>query len=292
MSVPSKWAVTVAIADTVDDLRIAYVSGRRPLDLAAASRVNTLRRVLIDVDRAVAAQPPDSASVAILRRPIPNLASLSTVSPGAIVDAVAGILHYTQPGRKIVVSELLAVSIAADSLVRSAAPLRRISDSGRGSRLWPRVARTVRPFQDGSRRAHPVPSPLALHALNLHAAVTPIRRGDAARLRKIRYALHLLDDVASNLISAVERWAATRALRAYAVDLDAGARYPAEFLAGRRPAGVVPAGRVDLLPTLRALHRARAGTARLAAAIEPAYARPVEPISIAGVDRMAPHRPL
>jgi hypothetical protein len=265
---PTRWAATVAISDTLHDLVDSYVRGRRPLDLAAARRVHAVRHALTDLDRATARQPPDRSSAAILHRPIPSPHGVPH-APARVIEAAAGILHHTQPARRLSLSEVLAVTIAADSLHMAAYALLNPESANRAP--WRSVQRELRPFQDGSRRRGQTPTPLVLHALDLHHAASSLTQGGAAHdatRAAVSEALHHLAGIAENLIVTVDRWAGTRALHARAIDLDAGERYPAEYLAGRRPAGIIPAGRPDLLPARTAVQTARVDAIRIAAMLD------------------------
>jgi hypothetical protein len=128
------------------------------------------------------------------------------------------------------------------------------------------VQRYLRPFNDGSRRAHAVTSPLIVHALNLFEGSTELLAcGHTSRthLKAVRYALDALANVAVNLHVQLDRWGARHSLNAYAVDIHAGDRFPAQHLAGHRTGGVISAGRLELIPVLRAVDRAQTTTLRL-----------------------------
>jgi hypothetical protein len=265
---PTRWAATVAISDTLHALVDGHVRDRRPLDLAAARRVHEVRRALTDLDRAAGRQPPNQASATILHRPIPSPYGVQHAA-ARVIEAAAGILHYTQPSRRLTLSEILAVTIAADSLHATARAL--LEPESAHPTPWRSVQRELRPFQDGSRRRGRAPSPLVLCALDLHDAVTSLTRDGtvhAATRAAVSEALPYLTATIDNLIVTVDKWASTRALHARAIDLNAGERYPAEYLAGRRPAGIIPAGRPDLLAARTALARARAQTVRLTATLD------------------------
>lgn len=261
-----RWAVLVAINDTLDDLSAAYRRTAGPLDIPAANRLAALQRSIRDVDRAAAAQPPTANDARILTRPVPSAArrDTATTAAAAIVDAAAGLQYYTAPPRRLSLAELLAVTIAADTVCRCTDAL--LPSLGERVTAWRAVQESLRPFNDGSRRADAAPSPLVVHGLNLHDACLRLAADQSpipARAAALRYSLEALVTVAGHLRVAISRWSERRTLSAYAVDLNAGYLHPVQHLAGHQTAGIISAGPFDLRRAIRAVDRAKEATMQL-----------------------------
>lgn len=266
LATEERWAVLVAVNDTLNDLAAAYRRTAGPLDIPAANRLLALQRCIRDVDRAAAAQPPTANDAQILTRSVPSTAhrATATSSPAALVDAAAGLQYYSEPPRQLSLAELLAVTIAADTACRCAGTL--LPSIGESAAAWRAVQDSLRPFNDGSRRAQSTPSQLVVHALNLHDACVQLVADESPispRAAALSYALHALVAVAGHLRVAISRWSERGTLSAYAVDLNAGYLHPVEHLAGHRASGIISAGPFDLRRAIRAVNRAKDATLQL-----------------------------
>jgi hypothetical protein len=255
-----RWAVLVAFNDTLHELTASYRLAANPLDIPAADRVRALEHSIRDLDRAAAAQPPTANDAQILTHAVPSAAHRhnTTSAPAAIIDAAAGLRHYTTPPRQLTLAELLAVTIAADTVCRRADDLTRTN--GVSATAWRAVQESLRPFNDGSRRTQAMPSPLVVHALNLHNACAQQFSDDSpmpAKSAALRHALDALAAVADNLRFALNRWGERRTLNAYAVDLNAGYLHPVQQLAGHRSTGIISASPFDLRRAIHAIDRAK-----------------------------------
>jgi hypothetical protein len=311
LTAAGRWAITVAIADTASELA-ARVNGATPLQhLAAKTALRHLHRRIGDTQRVAAAHPPTCASQAILDRPIPVTLPFdpATRTTQVLASAAAGIVHHTSPGQPIALCELLAVTIAMESLTETAArllgtldthaPDRRAADARRA------VQHQLHPFNDGTRRPQADTPPVVGCALDLHRALPrpdkPTTRND---LIATHDALHHTPTISRNLISAVQRWADTNALFGYACDIPTGPWHVTAYLAGHRPEGVITAGLPELHPTMILIAGAATTTHQLTTNLTKAFCAPSrdrvhrmtyqrvgEPLAL-DTEPLAPRRPL
>jgi hypothetical protein len=311
LTTAGRWAITVAIADTAGEL-VTRLDGAGPLQhLAAETALRHLDRCIGDTQRAAAAHPPTRASQAILDRPIPTTFSVESGTPTrqVLANAAAGIVHHTRPGQPIALCELLAVTIAMESLTETTARLLAKVDlcapDRRAADAWRAVQHQLRPFNDGTRRPQTDTPALVGCALDLHRAL-PTHNEPTTRNNLIatRDALQHTPAISRNLITAVQRWAYTNVLFGYACDVPTGPWHVAAYLAGHRPAGFMSAGLSELRPTMTLVAEAATATHELATNLTTALCAPScddvhrmsnqhagQPLTVE-VDPLAPSRPL
>ncbi len=275
MAAPARWAATVSIVDAADDL-VSLVAGADTLGhLAASTGLRQLSRRIQDTQRLAAAHPPTSQAAAILDRPIPasNPTERHSHTGQHLANAAAGIVHHTRPGQHLALCELLAVTIALESLSETAARLTATLEGRppdrRAANAWRAAQRRLRPFNDGTRRRQLAAPPLVDFALDLYRALPrPGERPIIQDVRALRDTLHHVPAIGRNLIAAVRRWSETNTLLVYACDIDAGPSHPTEYLTGHRLEGLIPAGRRELGPVMVAIAEAATTTLGLTAGLE------------------------
>jgi hypothetical protein len=249
MTAPGRWAVTVSIADAAHDL-VSLIAGTDSLrHLAALTALHHLGRRIHDTQRLAAAHPPTSGSTAILDRPIP--ASHPTQQHSQIGEylpnAAAGIVHHTRPGQPLALCELLAVTIALESLSETAARLMATLEGGspdrRAASAWRTAQHRLRSFNDGTRRRQLTAPPLVGFALDLYRALPrPGEWPTIHQLLALRNALHYVPAIGRNLVAAVRRWSDTNALLVGPVTSTPGAGTPPNTSPATAPKASSPPG--------------------------------------------------
>jgi hypothetical protein len=311
LTTAGRWAVTVAITDTASEL-VTLVNGAAPLQhLAAETALQHLHRRIGHIQRLAAAHPPTGASQAILDRPIPVTFPLESRTPTTrvLANAAAGIVHHTRAGQPLALCELLAVTIALESLsettARLLATLETHAPDMRPATAWRAVQNQLRPFNDGTRRRQPETPPLVECALDLHRALS--RTGQPPTMDElvaVRDALRYVPAVGRNLLTAVRQCADTNALLGYACDMTTGPGHVTAYLAGHRPEGLIPAELPELRPSMILIADAATITYGLATSLTNAlcarscdrvsrlsYHHAHEPLAVVD-EPVAPSRPL
>jgi len=286
-----RWAIAIAVSDTVHHLtQLAFQTDVAPERRRALLMIEASTMI---ISRLAALDPPSAQDAILLDRAVRS-GHLPVGVPAALVlhEAIAQLISHTHPGRgELAIAEVLAISIALESLCRSVDQLRTDPFSrpaaglaARAGAAWQHVRRELRPFNDGSRIQHSDTPPVVScaltihHTLHRHLAAQRVANSNTAYPRShqiagaVRDALHQLATVTVHLELALASWARTGHALAYARDLALDADRPMEriaaVLAGHRTSGLVHADSVDLLPVRRALTSAQQLSTELATQLD------------------------
>jgi len=308
---PARWAVALAVAETARHVGAVLEHGP---SLAGGERVRHLHRASALVEHVGAVEPPLAAHAVILDRPLPHVV-LPAGLPGhqIALEASAALVHFTAVGSAEfppMISEVLAVSIAAETACRYAAALPihlpgvKPMPGQAAASGWRSLRAALEPFDDGSRRQQSDRPAVVAWAVRLCDALRrdlgplPVdaeewrRRPDAHELAvNLRAAVNYLPAVAHNVDSAARSWGATGRVMAYATDLYRREDRVEQWLAGHHPRGMVHVDGRELTPVLRATRDAGTLSAKLgdeiARVIRPAARAPDAHIAAAAQERFS-----
>lgn len=258
----ARWAGVLAFAETA-----RHITAASATDGDQAS-VRTLRRSCVLLERTGAIEPPARYDTRLLHRPVPWPAGIRPRHERLhqAHEALAALVHHSRPTMTLTLSEVLAVSIAAETACRHA---ESGLDSETGSpsaaaAAWRAVRTELQPFNDGSRHYRHERPPIIAAALALHDAlrrspppVTASQLGDVSAATLPAATGALLPVLAEHLCHQVNRWASSGALHAYAIDLRSREDRVEQQLAGHRANGLIRADGLDLAPATRALRGAQ-----------------------------------
>lgn len=267
-----RWAMTTELLDIVTLL--GDVVGAAPIGAEIASRCAAMHEYAVRLQRDAAVNPPTPQHFEALDRPIPTGMSETIDLPDMVRESAARLIHASeQRDVQLTVAQVLARTIAAEALASAAEKRGGPGPAPQGhataSDSWRAVRSALRPFDDGSRRAHqPVTDPGTAAALRLHGALQ--RAGDPTiwqpRMHDaVAASLQLLPTHARQLQRTVHRWAEEGCLMAYACDLPYQDGRANAYLAGHARAGLIRVlGPHDLQTATAALSRTALLTAALA----------------------------
>ncbi|MHA3700732.1 hypothetical protein ACXR2U_00990 [Jatrophihabitans sp. YIM 134969] len=258
-----RWASVVALTDTVLALtRLA--EGPHPT-AGAARAIAMVDAAGAVVSRFAALDPPNAEHAAVLDRPVPDPFPNVGSHSARIDEAVAGLVHSTRPGTgPHSVAAILAVTIAAETLCRATARPGDgdAADVQKAAVAWSNVRSAFAPFNDGSREPQTVRPVAASYALSVnrvlhHARVQEQVDGVGSGILVVAPEVaRRLPVIARHLGAAVVEATNGGRLLAHACDLPLRESRVEQFLAGRRPRGLVVADLNDVRAVTDALDAA------------------------------------
>jgi hypothetical protein len=251
LSVDSRWAIAVEMADTIETLAAVISDG-------SASRPDgraELHRRCVEVQMRGALEPANRNAAAALDRPVPG--GRARRGEAGVDEAMAVLVGALAPRAATMSAiDVRACSVAAHEI---AAALLAVGEhpstiiaTGAG---WRAVRAAVQPFHDGT----PASRDIVAAVRNVRAAVDDLVAGPLSPrgVAALATASQYLPAAADHLHVAVETWAARGTLTSYACQLPRRADRLEQILAGRRPAGIVHPDATDLRPVTDALHHAK-----------------------------------
>ena len=267
----SRWATALELAATARRLADTAADGADADPLAPYAQ---LRRACVLVERTGAIEPPTAEDARLLDRAIPPPLSQPPGTPAErITEAIAGLIHHTRPGTNLSIAEVLAVSIAAETLCATAATLHhdelKSESLKSAARAWRQVGSDLRPFNDGSRRRHEDRPTVVTWAIRLHDTLrrtTPTLVATAPKDRVTRDARDVCDAVSAcvpqlstlgqHLCKVIQQWPARGQILTHVQQLPYREDRLDQRLAGHRAAGLVRADATDLAPVIRSVRNA------------------------------------